>query len=135
MSEKKELEQEEKKETIDIQTVEDANKNEYEEICFVCHRPESKTGKMVTLPNNIHICSDCMQKAFDTMNSGGFPYGDMMATIRPEDLQNLGNMPGISMINLSDLMGQVPERQKIKKIKAGEPKKAFDIKSIPAPHL
>ena len=126
--------------------VDDREKNEstenqdqdiHEDVCFICHRPESKAGKMVHLPQNICVCSDCMQKAFDTMNNGTFPYGDMMMNIRPEDLKNLtSNMPNISMINLSDLMNQqIPERQKIKKKKKEEaPKKAFDIRSIPAPH-
>ena len=41
--------------------------SEYEKFCFLCHRPESQAGKMIELPNNIHICSDCMQKSFDTM--------------------------------------------------------------------
>ena len=113
------------------------NKDTHEDVCFICHRPESKAGKMVHLPQNICVCSDCMQKAFDTMNNGAFPYGDMMMNIRPEDLKNMtSNMPNISMINLSDLMNQqIPERQKIKKKKKEEgPKKAFDVKSIPAPH-
>ena len=109
----------------------------HEDVCFICHRPESKAGKMVHLPQNICVCSDCMQKAFDTMSNGAFPYSDMMMNIRPEDLRNMtSNMPNISMINLSDLMNhQIPERQKIKKKKKEEePKKAFDVKSIPAPH-
>ena len=113
------------------------NQDTHEDVCFICHRPESKAGKMVHLPQNICVCSDCMQKAFDTMNNGAFPYGDMMMNIRPEDLKNMtSNMPNISMINLSDLMNQqIPERQKIKKKKTEEgPKKAFDVKSIPAPH-
>ena len=113
------------------------NQDTHEDVCFICHRPESKAGKMVHLPQNICVCSDCMQKAFDTMNNVAFPYGDMMMNIRPEDLKNMtSNMPNISMINLSDLMNQqIPERQKIKKKKKEEgPKKAFDVKSIPAPH-
>ena len=113
------------------------NQDTHEDVCFICHRPESKAGKMVHLPQNICVCSDCMQKAFDTMNNGAFPYGDMMMNIRPENLKNMtSNMPNISMINLSDLMNQqIPERQKIKKKKKEEgPKKAFDVKSIPAPH-
>ena len=113
------------------------NQDTHEDVCFICHRPESKAGKIVHLPQNICVCSDCMQKAFDTMNNGAFPYGDMMMNIRPEDLKNMtSNMPNISMINLSDLMNQqIPERQKIKKKKKEEgPKKAFDVKSIPAPH-
>ena len=44
MSEKKEMEQEEKKEAIDIQTVEDANKNEYEEICHVVWNSDVSAG-------------------------------------------------------------------------------------------
>ena len=106
------------------------NQDTHEDVCFICHRPESKAGKMVHLPQNICVCSDCMQKAFDTMNNGAFPYGDMMMNIRPEDLKNM------TLINLCDLMNQqIPERQKIKKKKKEEgPKKAFDVKSIPAPH-
>lgn len=50
------------------------NKNdddEYEKVCFVCRRPESKTGKMVTMPGGIDICRDCMQKAFDAVTNSG----------------------------------------------------------------
>ena len=118
-----------------MEDVKDPEKKDHEEVCFLCRRPESKAGKMVHLPNNIHICSDCMQKAFDSMNNGSFPYGEMLGTVSPEDLQKMTNMPGISMINLSDLMNQVPERQKVKKKKKEEaPKQAFDVKKIPAPH-
>ena len=100
---------------------------EYEDVCFICRRPESKAGKMVNLPNKIHICSECMQKAFDSMNNGNIPYSDLM---------NMTNMSNISMINLSDLADQIPQKQKVKKKKPQEetPEKAFDIKSIPAPH-
>ena len=57
--------------------LDDENKDEFEKVCFLCRRPESKTGPMITLPQNIHICTDCMQKSFDTMNSGTINYGDM----------------------------------------------------------
>ena len=81
---------------------------------------------MVSLPNHISICSECMQKAFDSMNNGNLPYGDLM---------NLTNMPNISMINLGDLSEQIPKRQKIKKKKqAEEAKPQFSVKDIPAPH-
>ena len=33
---------------------------------------------MIELPNNIHICTDCMQKSFDTMNHGNINYADLM---------------------------------------------------------
>ena len=49
---------------------------------------------------------------------------------------DFGKMPNISMINLADLQGGIPERQKIKKKKPKEKKTApvLDIHSIPAPH-
>ena len=53
----------------------------YEKICFICHRPESVTGKMIDLPNNICVCPDCMQKSFDAMNNmnfGGMDYSQFM---------------------------------------------------------
>lgn len=125
MTDEKELEQnvldkeeQEKKEKKD--------REEYEEVCFMCRRPESKAGKMVSLPNHIHICSECMQKAFDSMNNGNLPYGDLM---------NMPNMPNISMINLADLNDQIPRKQKVKKKKPKEePKPQFSVKDIPAPH-
>ncbi len=102
----------------------------FEDICYICRRPESKAGKMIQIPNSVSICFDCMQKTFDTMNHTGFPIGDM---------GNFGNMPNISMINLSDLqnMNMMPKSQKLKKKKPKEdkkPKPVLDIKSIPAPH-
>ncbi len=106
--------------------------SEYEDICYICHRPESKAGKMIKIPNEICICSDCMQKTFDSMNHIGFPVGDM---------SSFGNMPNISMINLSDLqnmgMNMMPKSQKLKKKKAKEEKKekpVLNVKAIPAPH-
>lgn len=101
-------------------------KDDYEDVCYICRRPESRAGKMIKIPNNICICSSCMQKTFDSMNNAGFPMGDMM-----------NNMPNISMINLTDLQGTMPKSQKLKKKKPKESKAkepVLDIKSIPAPH-
>lgn len=50
----------------------DNDNDEYEKICYICRRPESKAGRMVMMPGNIYVCPDCMQKAFDTINSSGF---------------------------------------------------------------
>ena len=102
---------------------EEKKDDEYEKICFMCHRPESIAGKMMDLPNNICICSDCMQRSFDAMNN------------MPFDLNQLNNTPGIHFMNLSDLEGMIPKKQKIKKKKEGEKRKPIiDIKDIPAPH-
>ena len=91
--------------------VEETDKNDdddYEKICFMCRRPESVAGKMIDLPNNISVCSDCMQKSFDTMVNN------------PVDLSQLTNMPGIQFLNLSDMEQSIPKKQKIKKKKEGE---------------
>lgn len=53
------------------------NNDEYEKICYICRRPESRAGKMVTMPGNICVCPDCLQKAFDTVNNQSFPGFDM----------------------------------------------------------
>ncbi len=102
---------------------------EYEDICYICHRPEHVAGRMIKIPNDICICQDCMQRTFDSMNQSGFSMDDMM---------NLGKMPNISMINLSDLQnlqGTLPNHQKLKKKKKKENEKpVIDIAKIPAPH-
>ncbi|MDY2820054.1 MAG: ATP-dependent Clp protease ATP-binding subunit ClpX [Hominisplanchenecus sp.] len=96
-------------------------KEEFEDICFVCRRPESKAGRMVHLPNDINICQECMQKVFDSVGQSNMNYQDLM------------NMPNISMINLNDLRNSIPQRQKVKK-KKEDAKPALDLKAIPAPH-
>ena len=47
----------------------DDNKNNdnYEKICYMCRRPESKAGPMISMPGGMCLCHDCMQKAFDTV--------------------------------------------------------------------
>lgn len=104
----------------------DRDEEQYEKICFLCHRTESQAGKMIDLPNNIHICSDCMQKSFDTMNqhmsNGKINYSELF------------NMPNISMIDLSSLQNPVQQPKKIKKKKNEEKKPILDLHNIPAPH-
>ena len=105
--------------------VEDQKKDddEYEKICFICHRPESQTGKMMDLPNHISVCPDCMQKSFDMMSGGQMDYSQLL------------NMPGVQMFSMDDLENVIPKKQKIKKKKEGEAHKPIlDIKDIPAPH-
>ena len=50
--------------------------SEYEDVCFICRRPESKTGRMFKLPNHISVCSDCMHKTMDTVSQ--FDYQGML---------------------------------------------------------
>jgi len=101
------------------------DKDDYEAVCYICRRPESKVGKMIRIPNNICICSDCMQKTFDTINNGS-PYMEMM-----------GLPP--NMLNLNNLQNEIPKSQKLKKKKPAEDKaeeeNVLNIKNIPSPHI
>lgn len=98
--------------------------DEYEKLCFICHRPESTAGKMIDLPNNICVCADCMQRSFDAMNNGGFDYSQFM------------NMPpGMMNMNFGDMENQIPKKQRVKKKKTEEEKEpVLNIRDIPAPH-
>ena len=102
------------------------NKKEPEKYCTLCHRAESQVGKMIDLPNNIHICPDCMQRSFDSMNqqmqTGNFNYGDLL------------NMPNVSMIDLCSFQNQMGQQKKPKKKKAEKKEPVLDLKKIPAPH-
>ena len=40
----------------------------YEDICFICRRPESRAGRMFKMPGNMTICMDCMEKTMETVN-------------------------------------------------------------------
>ena len=105
--------------------VEDTSKDdsEYEKLCSICHRPESITGKMIELPNNLYVCPDCMQKSFDMMNNGQI------------DLNQLMRMPGVQILNMQDLENMMPKQQKVKKKKEKkEEKPELDLHNIPAPH-
>ena len=110
---------------------EEENKEDYENVCFICRRPESKAGKMIDIPGGIHVCMDCMQKSFNSMNNMPMDYSELMK-----------NMHNISMVDLNSLQNEIPKKQRIKKKKAQPEKEAnekiakkvFDIRSIPAPH-
>ena len=110
--------------------------SEYEDVCFICRRPESKAGRMFKLPNHICICDDCMHKTMETVSQ--FDYQGMLNN--PGDLNQFGGQngfPNISFVNLADLQGDggIPNKQKLKKKKKAEgPKPVFNIKDIPAPH-
>ncbi|MCD7868748.1 MAG: ATP-dependent Clp protease ATP-binding subunit ClpX [Clostridiales bacterium] len=105
------------------------DKNNYEHFCSLCRRPESQTGKMIELPNDMYICQDCMQKSFDTMNNqvnnGKINFSDLF------------HFPNVSMIDLSGFQNALNQPKKIKKKAATqdqEKKPALDLKNIPAPH-
>ena len=100
-------------------------KDQYEKICYICRRPESKAGAMIDMPGGMCLCHDCMQKAFDTVSRGEM------------DFSKLPQMPFMNM-NMMDWNSappgmEIPKKQKIKK-KDAEEQPAFTMKDIPAPH-
>ncbi len=117
-----------------------SDNSDYEDVCFVCRRPESKAGRMFKLPNNICVCSDCMYKTMETVSQ--FDYQGMLSNPQLQnDLDQLtkqGGFPNISFVNLADLRGDggIPNKQKLKKKKKkeGEQAPVLNIRDIPAPH-
>jgi len=46
----------------------DYQDRDYEDVCIICRRDESKTGRMFHLPGNITICNDCMHMTMETVS-------------------------------------------------------------------
>ncbi len=149
MSEFNEFDEKEKEQEEGLQEIEDKKKeetqpdtekkeSEYEDVCFICRRPESRTGKMFKLPNNISVCNDCMHKTMDTVSQ--FDYQGMLGSSFMDDLnKNMSGKgyPNIRFVNIADLQGEggIPNKQRLKKKKkAAVEEPVLDIKNIPPPH-
>ena len=108
-----------------------ANTDEYEKVCYICRRSESKAGKMINMPGGLCVCADCMQKTFDTINNSDINYDDLM-----------NNMPNMGMFGGFNMMGNdISNRQKVKKKKEDtnkptdkEKDDTLDLANLPAPH-
>lgn len=128
--------------TVEDTEEEDEDDSPYEDVCFVCRRPESVTGKQFKLPNNICVCNDCMHKTMDAVSQ--FDYQGMLdpsmlaQSMNQSDLSDLSKkFPNISFVNLADLQGEggIPNKQKLKKKKKKpDDQPVLDIKNIPPPH-
>ena len=118
----------------DVKSEEDDGPDkDYEDVCFICRRPESKTGRMFRLPNHICVCDDCMHKTMDTVSQ--FDYQGMLNNPTMADLNNGKGFPKISFVNLADLQGDggIPNKQKLRK-KKKDAKPEIDIQNIMPPH-
>jgi len=122
--------------TDDPDAADDNNDSDFEDVCFICRRPESVTGQMFKLPNNISVCPDCMHRTMDTVSQ--FDYQGMLnnPNMLDELTKGLSGNPNIKFINITDLKGSggIPNKQKIKK-KSKEEDPGIDLKAIPAPHV
>lgn len=99
------------------------NYDDYEDICYMCRRPESVAGKMFRLQANLMICQDCLQKSFDMIDGSNNPMFGMFDPM----MMNMGMPP----------MGGT---QKIKRKKpqedgeSAENSAAASVPMVPAPH-
>ncbi len=55
----------------------DNHKDEREHVCYMCHRTESRTGKMLRMPGNMYVCVDCIQRTIDSIGSSGFDFSNL----------------------------------------------------------
>ena len=116
---------------------EEKNQNEIEEVtnedehkdvehyCYLCRRPESAAGKMLELPNNIYICTDCMQRTLNSMSNGQFGFIDARN-------MDLDSMDITKMMN--DMQSMQPKAEVKKKKKDKKETPELTLKDIPAPH-
>lgn len=103
--------------------------NGYERVCYMCHRPESKVDKMIVIPNNICICSDCMQNTLDQISASGFPG---MQNLSPQDIMNIS---GMGLVPPDEFQMKHAVKKKKKKEEKKKESAALDIKNLPAPHV
>lgn len=110
------------------------NEQDYEKICYICRRPESKAGSMIVMPGNMCLCHDCMQKAFDSVMGGNLDLSKI-------DFSQLSGMPFMNLNFVPAGNGgdtgqvEIPRRQQVKKKKKENTGPAFELKDIPAPHV
>ena len=111
--------------------------NKYEDICYMCRRPESQAGRLLKMAGSFCVCADCMQKTFNLMNAGdipGFPMDGSKNNQNP-----LG--PNPFGFNLG-FMGDIPKSQRLKKKPAPEEARdnaeeaetVLDFRRLPPPH-
>lgn len=103
------------------------NDDAYEKVCYLCKRSESKAGKMMVMPGNICVCSDCMQKTFDTvsntdfskLNAGGFPgmniFTQMFGDTSKQEERNQNNEAAVTIEKGKDEKEEKEKEEKDKK--------------------
>lgn len=77
--------------------------SEYENYCYMCRRPESETGKLLSFSKDVYICPDCLQKTLDQISN--------------TPIMDISNMPGFNNLNMFTPNMDIPNSQKVKKRK------------------
>ncbi|MDU5597045.1 MAG: ATP-dependent Clp protease ATP-binding subunit ClpX [Lachnospiraceae bacterium] len=103
--------------------------NKYEKICYMCRRPESKTGTMISMPGGIDICPDCIQKTFNSMQS--MDISKLSGKMNMDDIKNI-DLGNLNIPNMN--VNPIPERARVKKRDEKRTEPLFTMKDVPAPH-
>ncbi len=102
-----------------------------EKSCMICHRPESKAGKLIELPGEMYVCMDCWKKGLEGMQDSGLHLGDLVQKFTP-------NVSMIDISSLSNLFGGRQARRKEKEqqenSKTEKAGKKLSLKDVPPPH-
>lgn len=107
----------------------DDKSGNYEKICYMCRRPESKTGAMISMPGGIDICPDCIQKTFNSMQS--MDVSKLSGITNIDDIKNID----LSSLNIPNMnVNPIPERARVKKRDKKRTEPLFTMKDVPAPH-
>lgn len=138
IEEEEDEEEEDEYEVLEDDEDDDEPKRKGPEYCNICHRGESQGATLIHMPSNMCICTDCMQKSFDSFGSG-FPGtgGVQFLDLSNFDFNslkdlNLGDL--LSGSNLGSGLGAKPKKAKKKKKKAKKQEPELTLKNIPAPH-
>lgn len=114
----------------DMTNTRNTDGDDFEKVCFVCKRTESKTGKIIKMPGNIEICPDCMQKAMNQMGNANIDFDKM---------NQMGIINEKGEIDMNKIhfpinpMQEVPERKKLKK--STKESTNFTMDDVPPPHI
>ncbi len=101
----------------------------YEEICYMCRRPERIAGKLIRLPmDNVYLCPDCMQRSLSMIGDVQPPVN--MTDKDAQDMFSGGMFPG------GMFPGSIPQSQRLKKRKPkDQTEPAFDLTKVMRPHV
>ena len=112
----------------------------YEDICFICRRPESRAGKMFKMPGNMTICMDCMEKTMETVSHmdyqnmfnnpafmNGFgpfgnPFGQQEQSVKKEDKETKDDS---EVVDVADTEEAADEEEEVKTSKRPFPNISF----------
>ena len=106
--------------------------DKYEKICYMCRRPESKAGNIISMPGGIDICADCIQKTFNNMKNVDLSKLSGISNINLDDIKNID----LSNFNIPNMnVNPIPERARVKKRNEKRQEPIFTMKDVPAPHV